>query len=273
MKWSISGWLVGLLSDINERKIVTALCALILVGFAVSWSLSFVVVDTNTQIGRAVTWLSNASANLMSEMCGALITFVIIDVALRRKQEAASSREADIKQQVRLTGQLKSISRDIALGALEELRHRGWLFDGTLNFMPLEGAQLDGAKMPHAQLRSSALRHASLKETEFIYAKLQQADLEGANLEDAMLLGANLEQANLSRANLSGAFLWLANLRGAQMAGAILSEVTTLPDNTFWSSDTDLGRFTNPNHPDFWRSEDRNSPAYLPPDAEDNETN
>jgi len=40
---------------------------------------------------------------------------------------------------------------------------------------------------------------------------------------------------------------------GAHLERAKLAEHTTLPDGTRWKPDTDLARFTDPDHPDFWR--------------------
>jgi hypothetical protein len=41
----------------------------------------------------------------------------------------------------------------------------------------------------------------------------------------------------------------------------MLDETVTLPDGTNWTSDTDMMRFTDPAHPQFWRSDEPNSPA------------
>jgi hypothetical protein len=35
-----------------------------------------------------------------------------------------------------------------------------------------------------------------------------------------------------------------------------------LPDGTRWTPDTDMERFTDPQHPAFWRSDNRHSPAH-----------
>ena len=67
-------------------------------------------------------------------------------------------------------------------------------------------------------------------------------------LRDGSLQGAHLSEAILQEANL-----WGANLRGANLFEAKFDENTMLPDFTWWSPDTDLTRFTDPKHPDFWR--------------------
>jgi hypothetical protein len=49
---------------------------------------------------------------------------------------------------------------------------------------------------------------------------------------------------------------------------AELDRHTCLPDGTYWASDVDMARFTNPKHPDFWHIGQvaELSPSYLAPD-------
>jgi hypothetical protein len=63
--------------------------------------------------------------------------------------------------------------------------------------------------------------------------------------------------------NLGGASLHSSSLQNAEF-----DEDTKLPDETIWTPDTDMARFTDPNHPDFWRSDDPNSPAYRGKDGD-----
>ncbi len=74
-----------------------------------------------------------------------------------------------------------------------------------------------------------------------------------------------LKNTNLIRANLQGAYLQRANLQRANLKSAKFDEKTTLPDAVWnhetkafegqWMPETDIERFTNPEHPDFWRPE------------------
>lgn len=117
-----------------------------------------------------------------------------------------------------------------------------------------------------------------LRERDFRQANLQGALLMGANLQGAFLGHANLQRALLSLANLQGAFLpganlqgaslWDANLQEADFEGAEFGEETILPDRSKWVPGTDLTHFTNPEHPNFWRSDNPLSPAY--PGKDDN---
>jgi uncharacterized protein YjbI with pentapeptide repeats len=79
------------------------------------------------------------------------------------------------------------------------------------------------------------------------FTDLQGAKLWYAYLKGALLIGANLQEVQFRLANLQGADLERANLHLARFA-----ESTILPDGTNWTPDTDMARFTDPGHPDFW---------------------
>jgi hypothetical protein len=121
------------------------------------------------------------------------------------------------------------------------------------------------------------LPYSSLQAVDFQYANLQAADLYEANLQDAYLHDANLQDAKLWKANLRGANLADSNMRDANIREANFDERTILPDATpispdgvplfhykgedpdatytrdsFWTPNTDMTRYTNSNHPDFW---------------------
>ncbi|MEL6406935.1 MAG: pentapeptide repeat-containing protein [Chloroflexota bacterium] len=87
-------------------------------------------------------------------------------------------------------------------------------------------------------LRDGSLRDASLFRANLSSSDLEEADLSGANLGKANLSGADLRKANLAHANLNNA---------------------TLPDGTIWTPITDMTRFTDPAHPDFWSNKDLSS--------------
>jgi len=142
------------------------------------------------------------------------------------------------------------------------------LYQANLQGANLRVAKLQGAILAKANLQGANLRGAKLQGAILAEAKLQGADLFGANLEGAILEGADLQRAILFGANLEGAILegadlqranlaWAdlegASLRGAKLQGADFDENTTLPDGTIWRPETDMARFTDPDHPDFWR--------------------
>ncbi|MBN1287283.1 MAG: pentapeptide repeat-containing protein [Anaerolineae bacterium] len=116
-----------------------------------------------------------------------------------------------------------------------------------LRHADLSNANLRGATLHHAHLRWANLQEAYLRE-----ADLSRADLNKAPLQNADLSQANLEEASLSKTHLEGTKLQDANLKRAKrLDEASFNTDTTLPDGSKWSEDTNMGRFTDPNHPDF----------------------
>jgi uncharacterized protein YjbI with pentapeptide repeats len=169
--------------------------------------------------------------NFGTEMAGAVVTYALLELFIggRERREA---KKAD------LIAQMGSRVYDVAIAAVEELRRRDWLTDGSLQRIALIMANLQGANLFRANLQRANLSGANLQE-----AFLSWADLQGASLEDT-----KLQEADLTMANLQG-----ANLAGANLQNAKFDEYTTLPDGTNWTPDTDMARFTDPDHPDFWR--------------------
>jgi len=69
---------------------------------------------------------------------------------------------------------------------------------------------------------------------------------------------------SLLRQHLSKANLRDANLQGCSLEDAEVDAETVLPDNTYYQPQLGLEqmrRFTHPQHPDFWRSDNQVSPA------------
>ena len=93
---------------------------------------------------------------------------------------------------------------------------------------------------------------------------LAREDLSGMDFSNTNLQGANMIRANFEGANFDG-----ANLQGAKFGGATFDATTTLPDGTNWTEDTDMGWFTDLQHPDYWCSDDRYSPAYCGDDSDE----
>ncbi len=150
----------------------------------------------------------------------------------------------------------------------------------------LGGADLQGAILGYANLQDAVLGGANLQKTNLVTTNLRGAYLTGVNLQDADLGGADLQGADLSVANLQGASLhftnlqgvdfWEANLQDVYLHGAVLDKYTTLPDNTKYNPQLDLvqlKRFTDPKHPEFWRSDDKFLPAYRGDDTDESGNN
>jgi uncharacterized protein YjbI with pentapeptide repeats len=105
---------------------------------------------------------------------------------------------------VQLIRKLRNSNHSVVQYAVDELRRRGHLEDGSLRWVYLRYVNLQGLD----------LSGANLQNTDLNMAKLQGVDLSGANLEETRLNKANLRCALLSEANLKGAFLNQANLQG-----------------------------------------------------------
>ncbi|MBZ0282127.1 MAG: pentapeptide repeat-containing protein [Anaerolineae bacterium] len=156
----------------------------------------------------------------------------------------------------------------------------------------LSGANLIGAKIPRASFMEADLRRTILNAAngrgvslfmaraakavmtaiQLENADLQEADLHGAKLNHAFLSNSlmrdtNLAEADLTSAILEGAKMINANLRGANLTKTHFNEKTILPDAEFvkfgeddravfdkyWTPETDMTRYTDPNHPHFWQ--------------------
>jgi uncharacterized protein YjbI with pentapeptide repeats len=154
------------------------------------------------------------------------------------------------------------------------------LENANLGFTHLEDANLENADLENANLSRSKLENADLfaaclENANLWQSQLRNACLAAAHLENAYLGFAQMEQTDLQEAHLENASLWCASLRDAKnIETAIFNEKTALPDaeylgraeddrhiyDKYWTLDTDMTRYTNPKHPNFWE------PVYLKPD-------
>ena len=182
----------------------------------------------------------------------------------------------------KLLAQMGSGDNKSALEAVKKLQDKNHFRDGTLRGINLAGANLQKVLLARADMEGAVLQGANLRESYFGAtnlrgANLEKADLGGANMREVILIGANLscanmcnthlasarlQEATLSGVNLCEANLWGANLQGATLDGAEFSSETVLPDGTRWTPDTDISRFTDQEHPNFWRSATRYSHAH-----------
>lgn len=105
-----------------------------------------------------------------------------------------------------LKNKLRSPENKVVLQAVEELRARGWLSDGSLHGIALCKVNLEGADLMGADLSNVDFHQAHLD-----FADLSMTNLRAAKLSRAYLIGANFSMADLSRADL-----YKANFRGAR---------------------------------------------------------
>lgn len=197
-------------------------------------------------------WLEGLGQNFGTEMCGAAITFVMIEMLLATRR----AKEAEEREKERLILQMGSPIREAAVEAARQLAARGWLQDGSLQGANLKDANLEGARLENANLQGAKLNSAILQRTKFRKARLMGAVLTFADLRGASLMLVNFEKAyapgvDLRGAVLSSAVLNLTNLESAKLQGArgfstdqlkqaksledtTLPDGTRLPDNDTW---------------------------------------
>lgn|GEM_PF-2604064 len=122
--------------------------------------------------------------------------------------------------------------------------------------------QLSQTSFKNVVMRICQLDEAIAVEADFSDAYIIQCSLVGinwsrANIKNGSITESNLTNAILNQANLSGVNLQNTGLRHASLIGTTFTEGTQLPDSTeenpiFWTHDTDMTKYTDPNHPNFW---------------------
>ncbi|UCF61104.1 MAG: pentapeptide repeat-containing protein [Anaerolineaceae bacterium] len=120
---------------------------------------------------------------------------------------------------MKLIRKMRSPENKRVLEAIEEMRVRSWLTDGSLKNHRLCQVHMQGAD----------LFEANLSKVDLHQANLEWADLSQANLRGARLTRVNLRSANFSQTQLSGADLLKADLGGARnLTDEQLSQVKRL---------------------------------------------
>jgi hypothetical protein len=160
-----------------------------------------------------------------------------------------------------------SPDKAFAVEAARILKARGWGFEGeaTLHGANLRWANLQGVNLEGASLQEANLWEVNLDGAFLVRADLRGADLRAVNLQGALMMGVNLRGALLDEANLQGARLddiTVYGPGGPQTVETGFDGDTTLPDGSHWTPGTDMRRFTDPSHPDFWRSDQPGAHAY-----------
>jgi hypothetical protein len=242
-------WNINLNLDTLDTLVLGVLIGLFAGAVITSWRFHVIASDISAD------WWDSILQNTGTEMFGAFLTFALIEVMLRKRRERdaeeererreAAAKELAIEQEKeRLILQMGSPDNAFAVEAARILKARGWGFkdDTTLHGANLRRANLQGARLFEANLRGAYLFEANLR----------GADLQLVNLQGAYLWLVNLQAAHLLE----------ANLQGANLVEVEFDKATTLPDGTKWTSGTEMARFTDPDHPNFWRSDDPDSPAY-----------
>jgi uncharacterized protein YjbI with pentapeptide repeats len=167
-------------------------------------------------------WWDGFLQNSGTEMLGAFLTFILLEVIRGRRE-----RKAQEKAEERRTEDLKALQRSVGKQLQEQMRRfvqaqeiaRLWAAKTLEERQPILAGMkatglLRGANLRNADLQGANLYKADLRGANLEGANLQEAGLEGANLQKAGLEGANLQGANLKKANLQGANLFSVSLQG-----------------------------------------------------------
>lgn len=190
---------------------------------------------------RPLQWWSNWLQDIGTEMLGASVTILLVELVIYQRRDKASQTDRERAQR-----------RERLIQKLEDAtsqKERQKILDRMKRQNLLQRSWLSEANLYGVDLRGTNLEHADLFE-----ANLATADLEGAALDDAILRKANLRNANLqgtsfveadlSEADLRDTNLIAAVLNGADLDKAKLSSNTRLPDGVRWHPDMDLSRYT-----------------------------
>lgn len=183
--------------------------------------------------------------DLTPEAIGIGFTVLFLDRIYERRETERLKK--------RLVRESSGQSNEIAKSAIDWMRYEGWLSgdNGLLVGAELQIANLVGADLSDANLQGANLRVANLSDAICYRTNLRNANLKDARLTNAILYRANLQGANLENVDLSRADLLKANLEDAKLINVNL-DGAILPDGASWNPDTDMKRFTDREHPDFW---------------------
>lgn len=161
--------------------------------------------------------------NAGSELLGIAVTILLIDKLVERRDR--------LQQKERLIREMGSRDNGTALGAVDELRARGWLTDGSLTRADLKYANLSDANLADAVMPGAYLTFAILKAADLRSANLRGAILRSADLRESLLLNTDLSDTKILDANLQNAKMQGAILTGAQITGTDLSGARGLTDD------------------------------------------
>jgi len=210
--------------------------------------ISFVLLVSSSNPSAIFEWFGSTTQGFGTEMLGALGTFLIVERIMDKQREVRQKEEDEARQKRDQRDQLidQLIGNDTlkAKRAIEILREKGWFRDGMLKGQNLRSANLREADLREANLETTTLADARLNGANLLRARMSRSDLWGADLESASLDGTDLRGANLRK----------CRMKNARLRGNYFDEQTTLPDGNLWSATTDMTRFTDPEHPEYFDS-------------------
>jgi uncharacterized protein YjbI with pentapeptide repeats len=137
---------------------------------------------------------------------------------------------------VQLIQKLRSSKPFIVRQAIDELRARGCLTDGSLKWIYLRYVNLEGADLSGADMQRADMNMAHMQGADLSHANLQGTRLHKVDLRGAQLTNANLQGASLAKANMHGAL----DLTDEQLAQVSRLRCATMPDGTRYNGSFNL---------------------------------
>ena len=197
----------GGLRRYTARRVLTLLVVLAVVLLALSLYAS----DSSFKAGLAA-WVSGVLSNLGAGIVGSCVTFSLIDMRLNRRREeearleearirAAQEARDDEQRRLALIALVRSQNINYARSAIEELRLRGWLSDGSLKGVDFSAANLRGLNFSGANILGAIFRGADLRDTDFSGADLRRCNFEMADLRGWRVAHALVEGADFTSAS------------------------------------------------------------------------
>ena len=122
------------------------------------------------------------------------------------------------------------------------------------------------ANLNKAIIIDSSFNNANLRTTTMKYASFHTSSFRAARFD-----GANMNSTSFQSCNFGGVDFTNADLKDAQFLDCVFDDKTILPDSgvlphhygyseesgfssiKYWTPETDMTRYTNPEHPDFWQ--------------------
>lgn len=137
-----------------RRKPIMTQTRLILIGILIS---ALVMGGLAAFEDGQLVW-NGLLGNLSTEMVGALLTFFVIDRLIKQNSEQEELRDQLIRE-------MENPDIGITKRAVTELRHRGWLQDGSLGGWFFKRANLEGIKLSDAELTDVGFYRCNLTGT------------------------------------------------------------------------------------------------------------
>jgi uncharacterized protein YjbI with pentapeptide repeats len=129
---------------------------------------------------------------------------------------------------VQLIRKLRNAEAHIVRQAVDELRLRGHLTDGSLNWAYLRYVNLQGADLSGADLQKADLNLANMQGVDLSGANLQGTRMHKVNLRGAQMADTNLQGTNMAKVDMRG----VLDMTDEQLSQAGRLRCATMPDGT-----------------------------------------